>query len=267
VKRLEVVIFDWAGTTVDFGSLAPVRALTKLFASRGIQVSDVEARRDMGLYKKDHIRRLLRYTHVELDWQRQNARSANEDDVEAMFDEFKKMQIEILDEHSQLIDGVAPVAAELRGRGLRLGSTTGYTRPMLDLLVERAREQGYCTDLALCPDDVGGGRPHPWMCLRIALELRLSSMAAAVKVGDTPSDISEGRNAGMWTVGVTATGNEAGLSARELAALEPAERDCRLDHARKNLLAAKAHYVIESVAGLEPVLEDIDGRLAAGEQP
>jgi phosphonoacetaldehyde hydrolase len=267
VKRLEAVIFDWAGTTVDFGSLAPVRALTKLFAARGIQISDADARREMGLYKKDHIRHLLRHTHVEAEWQRQNGRAANEDDVEAMFADFTAIQMEVLEDHCRLIDGVASLAKNLSGRGLRLGSTTGYTRPMLDVLAARASEQGYRTDLALCPDDVGGGRPHPWMCLRIAFDFRLSSTAAAVKVGDTPSDICEGRNAGMWTVGVTATGNEVGLSATELNALEPEEQMQRLDRARDNLLAAGAHYVIESAAGLEPVLEQIDRRLAAGERP
>jgi phosphonoacetaldehyde hydrolase len=267
VRCLEAVIFDWAGTTVDFGSLAPVRALTKLFATRGIQISDAEVRRGMGLYKKDHIRHLLGCKHVEVDWQHQNARSPNEEDVEVMFADFKKLQIEILEDHSQLIDGVDGLATKLRGLGLRLGSTTGYTRPMLDLLVKRARQQGFCTDLALCPDDVGGGRPQPWMCLRLALDFRLSSMAAAVKVGDTPSDMGEGRNAGMWTVGVTATGNEIGLSDTEFAALESAERDRRLDRARENLLAAGAHFVIDSAALLEPVLEQIDRRLAGGERP
>jgi phosphonoacetaldehyde hydrolase len=267
VRCLEAVIFDWAGTAVDFGSLAPVRALTKLFANRDIHISDADARREMGLYKKDHIRRLLSYTDVAAHWRRQYGRAANEDDVETMFVDFAAMQMEILEDYSQLIEGIASLATRLRGRGLKLGSTTGYTRPMLDVLAARASEQGYRNDLALCPDDVSGGRPHPWMCLRIALDFRLSSTAAAVKVGDTPIDVSEGRNAGMWTVGVTATGNEVGLSPLQLAALQPDERRRCLDRAHNNLMAAGAHYVIESAAGLEPILEQIDRRLAAGERP
>lgn len=267
MKRLEAVILDWAGTTVDFGSLAPVRAVMSLFASRGIQVTEADARRDMGLYKKDHIRGILKMAHVEAEWQRLNSRVASEEDVEAMFADFTAMQMAILDEHSQVIDGVAGLATRLRNRGLRLGGTTGYTRPMLDMLLARASEQGYRTDLSLCPDDVGGGRPHPWMCLRIAFDFRLSSTAAAAKVGDTPSDISEGLNAGMWTVGVTATGNEIGLSPTQLADLTPDERKQRLDRARDNLLAVGAHYVVESVAVLEPILDQIERRLAAGERP
>jgi len=221
----------------------------------------------MGLYKKDHIRRLLGYQDVAAGWQKQHGRPANEDDVETMFAVFTELQMQILEEHAQVIDGVAPLAQKLRDRGLQLGSTTGYTRPMLDVLVARAGERGYRSDLALCPDDVGGGRPHPWMCLRIALNFRLSSTAAAVKVGDTPSDIAEGLNAGMWTVGVTATGNEVGLSVAELAALDSQKRTQRLDRAAASLRAAGAHYVIESAARLEPILEQIDQRLAAGERP
>ncbi len=267
MKRLEAVILDWAGTTVDFGSLAPVRAVTKLFASRGIQITGAHARRDMGLYKKDHIRRILKMPHVESEWLMRNKHAPNEQDVEAMFADFMAIQMAILGEHSEIIDGVAGLAGRLRGRGLKLGGTTGYTRPMLDVLVAGASEQGYRTDLSLCPDDAGGGRPHPWMCLRIALDFRLSSTAAAVKVGDTPSDIQEGLNAGMWTVGVTATGNELGLSPTELASLTADEREQRLNRARDNLLAAGAHYVVETVAVLEPILDQIERRLAAGERP
>jgi len=268
VKRLEAVIFDWAGTTVDCGSLAPVRAVTNLFALHGIQLSDAEVRRDMGLFKKDHIRRILEIEHVEAEWKKRKGRAAKNDaDVEELFADFTALQMKILEEHSQLIDGVAGLAEKLRDCGLKLGSTTGYTRPMLDLLLARAVEQGYRPDVSLCPDDVGGGRPHPWMCLRIALDFRLSSTAAAIKVGDTVSDIQEGLNAGMWTAGVAATGNEVGLSASELAALTPEEYRRRLDCARDHLKAAGAHYVIDSVAQMESVIDDIDRRLAAGERP
>jgi len=267
VRRLEAVIFDWAGTTVDCGSLAPVRALTRLFASRGIELSDSEVRRDMGLFKKDHIRRIFTFPHVISEWQKHKRRAASDEDIETMFAEFMPLQMQILAEHSRLIGGVAGFAESLRGLGLKLGSTTGYTRPMLDLLLARAGEQGYRPDLSLCPDDVGGGRPYPWMCLRLALDFHLSSAAAAVKVGDTVSDIQEGLNAGMWSVGVTATGNEVGLSESQLAALPAEDRMRRLEQAGNKLKAAGAHHVIDSVADLQPVLDQIDRRLAAGERP
>jgi phosphonoacetaldehyde hydrolase len=265
--RVEAVIFDWAGTTVDHGSLAPVRAITEVFRRRGVSVSDADARKDMGLFKRDHIARLLAMPHIADQWRRTHRAPPADADVDRLFDEFLPEQIKVLDDCSEVIEGVAAAASRLRARHLRIGSTTGYTRPMLDVLVARARAQGYETDIALCPDDVGGGRPHPWMCLQIALGFRASATAAVIKVGDTVSDIDEARNAGMWAVGVAATGNEIGLSAGDLAALPDEDRQRRLKIARERLLTAGAHYVIDSAAAIEPIVDAIDQRLAVGEQP
>ncbi len=265
--NLEAVIFDWAGTMVDHGSLAPVRAITKLFSRHGITLSDEDARRDMGIFKQDHIRRILALPNIAERWREENGESPKEADVDALFAEFIPLQMEVLGAHSRLIFGAGRAAENLRARGWKIGSTTGYTRPMLEVLLESAARQGYRPDVSLCPDDVGGGRPRPWMCFRIALELGLSAAAAAVKIGDTPSDIEEGLNAGMWAVGVALTGNEIGLSAKDFAALPADEREARVDQARAVLRSTGAHYVIDSVALCEPVLEEIDARLAAGERP
>lgn len=265
--RLEAVIFDWAGTTVDHGSLAPVRALTELFDRYGIRLEDSDVRRDMGLFKKDHIRSILKLPEVRLAWIAQMGRGPEEHDVERLFGEFTLVQMDILKRHSEVIAGVAYISEHIRGMGLRIGGTTGYTRPMLDLLIQEAAFQGYCPEASVCPDDVGGGRPYPWMCLEIAMRFRLTSVASAVKVGDTLSDIQEGLNAGMWTVGVSETGNEIGLSAADLGALPNDERKRRSARAAERLQAAGAHYVIENVKLILPVLESIDRKLAAGERP
>jgi phosphonoacetaldehyde hydrolase len=138
---------------------------------------------------------------------------------------------------------------------------------MLDLLLECARSQGYSPDLSLCPDDVGGGRPKPWMCYRLGMEFQISSSAACVKIGDTPADIAEGRNAGMWTIAVAATGNEIGLSEAEFAALSDTEQEARVAAARSNLLAAGAHYVVDGVADCEGILDEIERRMGNGDGP
>jgi phosphonoacetaldehyde hydrolase len=267
MMRLEAVIFDWAGTTVDHGSLAPVQAVRELFARHGIRLQDEDVRRDMGLFKKDHIRRILQIAKVSVAWSTTKGRRPDEYDVERLFVEFGPLQMEVLGQYSQLIEGVSEISDELRRIGLRVGSTTGYPRPMLDLLLERAAAQGYQPEASLCPDDVGAGRPKPWMCLEIALRFRLSSVAAAVKVGDTVSDIQEGLNAGMWAIGISDTGNEVGLSAAELAALPDDERERRSSRAAENLRAAGAHYVMDNLQALPPILGEINHRLAAGERP
>lgn len=256
--RVTAVIFDWAGTTVDHGSLAPVRTLEKLFAGRGIPVSEAAVRRDMGIPKKDHIRALLRVKH---------GGQADETEVEDLFAAFIPLQMECLEQYAELIPGVAETAAKLRARGIRIGSTTGYTRHMLDVLLERAAAQGYTPDSALCPEDAGGGRPAPWMCYLSAIKLRTYPMHTMVKIGDTISDIEEGLNAGMWTVGVARTGNLIGLTAEQFAALPAEEQSARLDAARRKLRDAGAHFIIDSAAGCDALVGEIEDRLAKGLRP
>jgi phosphonoacetaldehyde hydrolase len=96
------------------------------------------------------------------------------------------------------------------------------------------------------------------------VELKIYPLAAIVKVGDTPADIAEGLNAGTWAVGVAATGNMVGLSRTDFNGLSDTERRDRVADAKAALTAAGAHYVIDSVACLEPVLEEINERLALG---
>jgi phosphonoacetaldehyde hydrolase len=259
VKQIEAVILDWAGTTVDHGSLAPVKAVGEVFARNGIQLSDAEARRDMGIYKKDHIRNILQMPSIAAAWLASHGAPPNETDVETLFAQFIPLQFEVLEAYSTLISGVSETVSHLRAQGLKIGSTTGYTRPMLDVILSSASKSGYSPDLSLCPDDVGGGRPYPWMCLRIAQEFKLSSVACAVKVGDTVSDIEEAHNAGMWAVGVVTTGNEVGVSASELAALPPAEREQKVAQARERLHAAD--YLIDDLSALPAVLAQINTHL------
>ena len=71
----------------------------------------------------------------------------------------------------------------------------------------------------------------------------------------------------MWSVGIAASGNGVGLDLDALAALPADERQARVDAAAAELQAAGAHYVIDSVADLWPVLETIGARVAAGERP
>jgi phosphonoacetaldehyde hydrolase len=90
---------------------------------------------------------------------------------------------------------------------------------------------------------------------------------AVVKIGDTVPDIEEGRNAGVWTVGVTDTGNEIGMPLAESRALDPSERTRRAASAAEKLGRAGAHAVIGSVAELPAFLEALGPRISRGELP
>ncbi len=264
---VKAVILDWAGTTVDHGSLAPVRVLQEIFASRGVPISEEEARRDMGVLKIDHIRKILFAPRVAARWRDIVKREPNEADVESLFANFIPLQLECMVKYSSVIDGVAATVARIRKRGIKIGSTTGYTRAMLEMVLKPAAAQGYGPDCAITPDNVGGGRPHPWMIFANAIRMKIEPLEAIVKIGDTPVDIEEGLHAGVWTVGVARTGNMIGLSAEDFAALAPAERASRLENARAALLAAGAHEVIDAVADCEHAIDAIEARIRRGERP
>lgn len=261
VAKLKAVVLDWAGTTVDFGSLAPARTLQQLFGRAGIELSDAEVRSDMGLPKKDHIGRILAITRVREFWQSSRGHPPMAADLEEMYAAFIPLQLSCLAEYSNLIPGVVDAVLRFRARGLKVGSTTGYTREMLDLLLRTSDQAGYKPDCALAPSDVGAGRPFPFMIYQIATKLQVYPLAAIAKVGDTPADVEEGLNAGVWSVGVAATGNGVGLSHSEFDALPPSEQKIRVSNARRELERAGAHYVIDSLADFDAVLDDIDSRL------
>lgn len=259
--RLQAVVLDWAGTTVDFGSLAPVYTLQKVFAQAGLALSDAQARRDMGLPKKEHIRAILSSPAVDDVWRTRHGHAANDADVEELYHQFIPLQLACLAERSALIPGVLEAVQNFRKRGLKIGSTTGYTRAMLDVLLEQSAQAGYVPDCSLAPEDVGAGRPHPFMLYEIVVRLRVYPMPAIVKFGDTPADIQEGLNAGCWAVGVAGTGNGIGLAREEFAKLPAHERRARLEQSRTELQSTGAHFVIDTLADAGAVLDEIDLRL------
>lgn len=264
---LRAVIFDWAGTTVDYGSRAPAGVFIEVFKRRGVPITIEQARGPMGMHKRDHIAALLELPAVSAMWRELHGRPASDADVQSMYQELVPLQLACLADYADVIPGTLETVEHCRKRGLKIGSTTGYNRPMMDLLLEEARRRGYAPDCAISGDEVPAGRPHPYMALLAAVQLQAYPMEAIVKVGDTVPDIHEGLNAGMWTVAIAKTGNEIGLSEDDVAALPKEELDVRLAAAYERLRAAGAHYVIDGVGDLPPVLDQIEARLARGERP
>jgi phosphonoacetaldehyde hydrolase len=260
-------VFDWAGTTVDFGSCAPVAPFVSAFAEQGVEISPTEARGPMGIHKRDHIRALFSLPAVATRWRTSHGREWTEADVESVYQAFMPLQMEVLPAFADPIEGVPAAVEELRRRGVKIGGTTGYFREAADRLAAAARRQGYAPDLSLCPDDVPAGRPAPWMIFRLMEQSGVCPPAAVVKIGDTVPDIEEGRNAGVWTVGVTHTGSAIGCSAVEFAALPAQERFDRIAKASRALLAAGAHDVIPSAAEAPAMVERLNERLARGDRP
>ena len=264
---LKAVILDWAGTTVDYGCMAPAAVFIETFKQRGIDVSMTQARAPMGMFKKDHIRAITQMEPVAAQWQTQYGRPCSEEDVEAMYHDFLPLQLAVIARHADVIPGTIDALADFRQRGLKIGSTTGYTRAIMDRLAPLAAENGYVSDAIVCADEVPAGRPQPWMMFQNAQQLGVYPMASIVKIGDTVPDIEEGLNAGAWTIGVIKTGNEIGLTQSEVALVRASVLREQLAKGYARLLQAGAHYVADSLADIGSILDDIQTCLARGEQP
>jgi 2-aminoethylphosphonate ABC transporter binding protein len=106
-----------------------------------------------------------------------------------------------------------------------------------------------------------------WMCFENMRRLGVYPSEAVVKIGDTPVDVQEGLNAGMWTIGLAKTGNEVGLALDTWQTLAPEAQSQKLATAYNRLRQAGAHYVVDSLADVVPILDTIEARLAKGERP
>lgn len=264
---VKLVILDWAGTTLDYGCYAPAVVFQEVYRRRGVEISMEQARRPMGLHKREHIHAISRMDEVAEAWQHVHGRSVTDQDIEEMFRDFQPLQMQCLAEYADLIPGTLDTVAALRARGVRVGSTTGYFTEAMELLKREAARRGYVPDSSVCATQVPSGRPQPWMVMQNMLNTGVYPPEAVVKIGDTKPDIGEGLNAGVWTIGVAKTGNEMGLNLEEIKALDEVSLTRRLERARQALAMSGAHYVVDSIADVLPVLEEINARLARGERP
>jgi len=265
--KLEAVIFDWAGTVVDFGSLAPVQAFQALFAKHGVDITVSEAREPMGLEKREHIQQILGMPRVNQVWTDRQGATVDESLIDKLYQEFIPEQIKKIQLNTQLIDGTVETVALLRQHSVLIGTTTGYARHMIDGLLAAAAEQGFDPDATVAADEVGRNRPAATAALKNLVQLDVAAVHNCVKVDDTEPGIAEGSNAGMWTVGVVLSGNALGLSGAQWRRTESTKKVLLKNAAYEKMQSANAHYLIDSVADLPDVLHEISQRLCSGEKP
>jgi phosphonoacetaldehyde hydrolase len=264
---LQAVIFDWAGTVVDHGSRAPMGAFVKAFAEFGVTITIADARGPMGMAKRDHIRMVGQAQAVAAAWQAKFGRPFGEADIDAVFEVFEPMNVASVRDHADFIPGALETIAQLKAKGLRIGSTTGYTPPIMEVLMPIAAARGFAPEIVVCAGDLAAGRPSPLMMWHAMAQMGIWPAYTVVKIDDTLPGIGEGVAAGTWTVGVALSGNMVGLTVDELAALPEAERNALRERAGADMRAAGADIVIDSIADLPGAIDRINAALTAGERP
>ena len=265
--QVEAVICDWAGTTYDFGSMAPIRAFQTLFETNKVAITISEAREPMGTEKREHITRLLAMPRIKQAWVSQYGQEASDADIDRLYIDFLPLQIEAIKACAQPITGWLKTASMLQNQNIKLGANTGYNRTMLDVLAKIAYEHGYQPQSSVCASEVPKGRPFPQMSLKNALELGVSDVRACIKVDDTIPGIEEGLSAGMWTVGVTISGNEVGCSLDEWESLDQAKKNHLRSQAIQRFRNHGTHIIIDSVAQLSLAVKQINHWLSQGLNP
>jgi phosphonoacetaldehyde hydrolase len=250
IQKIRGLVLDWAGTTIDYGSLAPVQVFRAVFQKIGITVTEAEARGPMGQAKIDHIRSMLQVARIQNEWQAIFGRPSRQEDVDDLYENFLPLQKTVLADHSDVIPGVVEAIASLHQGGLRIASTTGYTRELMDVVEPLAAAQGYAPEVTVCSDEVAAGRPAPWQVYRAAEKLGIYPMNQLAVVDDSIAGIQSGLHAGCWTIAVAQTGNAMGLDRQSCESLPKDELEQRLDRIAESFIAQGAHLVVRSVADL-----------------
>lgn len=267
MSALKMVVFDWAGTTIDFGSCAPVTAFVDVFRQHGVTVTPRQARGPMGLNKRTHVQRMLEVAEIGAAWKAVHGRDWTDADVDRLYHDVAPLQLAAIDKHAALVPGLLPTVATLRATGLKIGGTTGYFAAAAARVSELAKEQGFVPETTIHGDEVREGRPAPWMIYEAMQRLNVYPASSVLKVGDTKLDIEEGRNAGTWSIGVCDSSSETGCTVEEWTALSEGDKVAALKRTRKVFDAAGAHDTIATIADLPAAVERINARIATGERP
>ena len=268
--KVRGAVLDWSGTVADAYVIAPAIVFVEAFKKHGVEISMSEARGPMGLRKDLHIKALTEVPAIRERWREAHGADPDQSDVDAIFKDFVPMQIECLPRYATLLPGVVEMADKLQNEyGIKIGMSTGFIRPMVDVLLEHAKEQQFHPDCTVAGDEVvHGARPRPFMVYRNLDLLDVHPIQSVVKVDDTTSGVGEGLEAGCWAVGIARYSNYMDMDTLEEADNLPEDEiKRRLEHTRDLLWKTGAHYVIDEPIELLGVVDDINARLAKGERP
>ena len=266
-NKIKCVVFDWAGTTVDFGCRAPLAVFLSIFKNKGIPIIAEEASKSMGKLKIDHIRELLSYQRIRNEYINKFNKDPDENAVKELYSLFEPALFKLLPDYSAPIPHVLDTINKLRSKGILIGSTTGYTKEMMEIVMPVAEKHGYKPDYMISSSEVKMGRPAPHMMFHNAMNFGIFPMFNIIKVGDTVADINEGQSAGAWTVGLLTGSSLMGFSQAEYSSATAQQiKDAKMI-TKKRYEEEGADFVIDNMSELQGVMEEINERLGKNEFP
>jgi len=216
-KRLKLVVFDMAGTTVDDrvdGVPLVLKSYDDALRSHGVEVPMEVLNEQRGRDKWTVIREL------------------GGEDAEEIYSHFNAALLGNVNRVRE-VPGASEAFRFLRGHGVRVALNTGFPREVAEGIIDHlAWEREGLIDAWTCSEDVGRSRPDPAMIHALMEDLGVGDPSTVMKVDDTATGIEEGLNAGAVTLGVL-TGTQT----------------------RERLLRAGPHDIIQSVRDLPGYLK------------
>ena len=195
---IELVVFDMAGTTVRDDDAVNLSLREALAAH--INVDRAAVNRVMGWPKPIAIRTLLEQNLTK-------GKPASPELVDSVHSDFVERMIRFYQTDAQVepMPYALDVFQELHATGVRVALDTGFSRRIVNAILDRLGWQvGGFLDATVASDEVPKGRPDPDLVFKAMALTGIASAACVAKVGDTPSDLQEGANAGCaLVIGVT----------------------------------------------------------------
>ncbi|MGM1022111.1 MAG: HAD hydrolase-like protein [Bacillota bacterium] len=254
---IQAVIFNLESTLLDPGGRGLIQGIRDIFRWKGVQVTEEQASHGRGLSIRDHIANVLALSEVRKKWLDCFGTHPGRAEIEHIYLELVPV-LRSLIQGSEPTFGMDKALNELQDRRIQSGATASCPMEMLGNAFTPAQSP-YALDCTVAPCEVSQGRPYPWMIYEIAHRLQVFPLSDIVKIGDTAADMQEGRNAGVWTIGVL-NHSEGALTAPQATNRESDDRVAE-ERRRQNVYGLKragAHIVMNSVADLPRILREIE---------
>lgn len=265
-RSLKGLILDVAGTFIDFGSMAPTDALLNSFSKFGLKLTNEEVRYGMGLLKIDHTNAIFSQQSVIKKWLKVYKRPVEAKDIQDVYAQIEIELKSIVKNYCEPINGIYELKEYAKNNNIKIGTTTGYTQEMMDIIIPELTEKNLIMDTMVNPSMVQAGRPHPWMIYENMKNMGIYPTYDMIKIGDTFADIDEGRNAGMWVIALT-TGNELGITFEKYLKLEEPLLNKKNKDIKNKFLEYGAHYVCDGIWDVIPTIQLIKNKISNNEYP
>ena len=251
-KFIEAVIFDLSGTLVDFGSLATIQAMQKIFKSKGIILSKDIINLNMGIKKEKHIKKIL--SHPLIKFKLKNKRKLSKSDIKKMIKDFDKELIFKVKKNLNIIPNVKKIIDILKKNNIKIGITTGYPKKITKIIINYLKKNKIFFNSTVSDDEVKNGRPSPDMCKKNLINMQIINPRKCIKVDDSFSGIVEGKRSKMMTVGLISTGIQLGLSKKDLARIPKKKKNKLFQTVKNKFKKLKTDIVVNDHFEFENIL-------------